>query len=205
MTIRPWSPTHTIRLGPYIPAMVPLAIIPRMSRPRAAAPLTTLALAGLAACAGPMAYQNTNWGMNEKALLAARPASVAAGDRRWLEHSTINGLKAAVTYRLGAQGLQDVSIVFDPVQVPQEQYIDTYHQVKVLLSEKYSAPEAEATDLVVRSQKVRIPQGLDYQSKCVFRTPLALIQLTCAGACDGSPGNGIMISYEPPRAPTEGL
>jgi len=183
----------------------PLAIIPRMSRQRTAAAWAALALVGLAGCAGPAVYLNTSWGMNEKALKAARPDSVAAGDKLWLEHATINGLKAAVTYRLGAKGLQDVTVVFDPVQVAKEQYIDTYHQVKALLSEKYGAPEAESTDLVVRSQKYRITQAPDYQSKSLFRTPLALIQLTCEGSCDGTAGNSVMITYGAPRASTEGL
>ena len=167
--------------------------------------MAALALACLAGCAEPTVYQNTSWGMNAKALRAARPASVAAGDRLWLEHATINGLKAAVTYRLGAKGLQDVTIVFDPVTVAKDQYIDTYHQVKALLSDKYGAPEAEATDLAVRSQKYRITQPPDYQSKSIFRAPLALIQLTCEGGCDGTSGNSIMITYGTPRTPTEGL
>ncbi|MCX5796922.1 MAG: hypothetical protein NTY77_15610 [Elusimicrobia bacterium] len=176
-----------------------------MSRPILAAPLAALALAALAGCAGPTVYQNTSWGMNEKAFKIARPAATAAGDRQWLEDTTINGLKAAVTYRMGAKGLHDVTVLFDPVQVAKDQYIDTYHQVKALLSDKYGAPEAQATDLVVRSQKYIITQAPDYQSKSIFRTRLALIELTCEGACDGTPGNGVMITYGEPKAPTEGL
>ena len=176
-----------------------------MSRQRTAACAAAFALAGLIGCAEPTVYQNTSWGLNEKALRTARPASAAAGDKLWLEHVTINALNAAATYRLGPKGLQDVTIAFDPVRVTKDQYIDTYHQVKALLSDKYGAPEAEATDLVVRSQKYRITQAPDYQSQVIFRTPLALIQLTCAGNCDGTTGNNILITYGMPRAPTEGL
>jgi len=124
--------------------------------------------------------------MNQKALKTARPDTVAAGDRLWLEHTMINGLKAA-SPTAWSKGLQDVTVLFDPVAVPKEQYIDTYHQVKALLSEKYGAPEAQATDLVVRSQKYIITQAPDYQSKSIFRTTLALIELTCEGLCDGTP------------------
>ncbi|MDD5630067.1 MAG: hypothetical protein PHU21_13445 [Elusimicrobia bacterium] len=170
---------------------------------KAAWPL--LVLAALCACAGPAVYQNTSWGMNEKAFRAARPEAAAAGDRQWLEHATINGLKASVAYRMGARGLEDVTVVFDPAALPKDQYIDAYRQVKALLSEKYGAPEAQATDLVVRSQKYITTQAPDYQTPSLFRTPAALIRLTCEGLCDGTPGNGIRIAYGRPQAPGEGL
>jgi hypothetical protein len=176
-----------------------------MSRQRTAAVWAALTLASLAGCAGPASYLNTSWGMKEKALRAARPDTVAAGEHRWLEQTSINGHQAAVTYRLGARGLREVTVVFEPVVVSSDQYIEIYHQVKALLSEKYGAPEADAADLIARSQKIRSTRTPDYQSPCLFRMPLALIQLTCPGACDGSAGNSITISYEPPRAATEGL
>jgi hypothetical protein len=167
--------------------------------------LAALALVFFAACASDHFYLNTDWGMSEKSLRAARPGSAAAGERLRVEHAAINGHKAEVTYRLGAKGLQSVTIVLDPVPMTKDQYIDVYHQVRALLSEKYGAPGEEAADLAVRSQKIRIPQVPDYQSQCLFRTPLALIELSCAGACDGTVDNGVIITYEAPRAPTEGL
>jgi hypothetical protein len=181
-----------------------------MNATRTAVPWATIALACLVGCARHYVYQNTDWGMSEKEFRAARPASAAlpsaAGERLWLEHTTINGLKSRVTYRLGPKGLQDVTVVFDPVQVEKAQYIDYYHQVKALLSDKYGAPEVESADLAVRSQKYRMVQAPDYQSKCIFRTPFALIQLVCGGNCDGSSaGDAITITYEAPRARTEGL
>ena len=148
--------------------------------------------------------------MSEKSFKAARPFSEASpapsGDQLWSEPAMINALKTTVTYRLGPKGLQGVTIVFDPAPVEKTLYIDYYRQVKALLSEKYGAPEVAPADLAVRSQKYRITEAPDYQTKCVFRTPIARIQLACGGNCDGSSnGDAITISYEPPRSRTEGL
>jgi hypothetical protein len=168
-------------------------------------PWAALVLTSLAACAGPKVYQNTSWGMNEKAFKEARPAAVPASDTRWIEQATINNLKAVVTYRMGRKGLKEVTVLFDPVPMTKDQYIDAYRQVRALLSEKYGFPEAQATDLVLRSQKYISTQEPDYKGKSIFRIPFALIELTCEGLCDGTAGNGIRIVYGAPHAPTEGL
>jgi hypothetical protein len=183
-----------------------------MNWKRISASLATVLLTSLVGCVHHYVYQNTTWGMSERALKSARPASQAAaaapGEKLWSEHTVIDALKlkVTVTYKLGAKGLKNVTVVFDPVQVDKPLYIDYYHQVKALLSEKYGPPEAESADLAVRSQKYRITATPDYQTKCVFRTPDELIELTCGGECDGSAAaNAITISYDTPQARTEGL
>jgi hypothetical protein len=166
--------------------------------------------AALAGCGKHYVYQNTAWGMDEKEFTAARPASRVlpggSGDRFWSEPAVIDSLKATATYRLGAGGLQSVTVVFEPVQVGQERYRDHYRQVKALLGEKYGAPVVEAAELAVRAQKLRSFQSPEHQTRSVFLTPRARIELSCGGDCDGtSVGNSIMITYEKPRPRTEGL
>lgn len=165
-----------------------------------------MALIFLAGCGKHYVYQNTSWGMPEKAFKAARPAAAAAGERLWTEPAVINELKATVTYRLGPRGLESVRVVFDPVQVDKAQYIDYFLQIKALLAEKYGAPEMEASDLAVMSQKYVSTRPQDYQTKNVFRAPEALVELTCGGGCDGAAADGsIAISYGPVRSRTDGL
>jgi hypothetical protein len=169
-----------------------------------------LAAAALAGCGKHYVYQNTAWGMNEKEFTAARPASRVlpggSGDRFWSEPAVIDSLKATATYRLGSGGLQSVAVVFEPVRVDKELYLDHYRQIKALLSEKYGAPVVEAAELAVRAQKLRSFQVPEHQTRSLFRSAHARIELTCGGECDGtSVGNSIMITYEQPRPRTEGL
>ncbi len=169
-----------------------------------------LAAAALSGCSAHYVYQNTAWGMTEKAFMAARPASRVlpggSGDRFWSEPTVIDSLKATATYRIGARGLQSVTVLFDPVQVGKERYLDHYRQVKALLSEKYGAPEVEAVELALRAEKLRSFQVPEHQTRSVFRSAFARIELTCGGECDGtSMGNSIMITSEMPRPRTEGL
>ncbi|MBI5240984.1 MAG: hypothetical protein HY926_10970 [Elusimicrobia bacterium] len=173
-------------------------------------PAAFLALTALTGCAKHYVYQNTAWDMDEKKFTIARPLSRVlpggSGDRFWSEPTVIDSLKATATYRLGPEGLQSVTVVFEPVQTGKELYLDHYRRVKVLLSEKYGAPEVEGADLAVRVQKLRSFQVPEHQTRSVFRSPLARIELTCGGECDGtSVGNSIMITYEKPRPRTEGL
>jgi hypothetical protein len=168
-------------------------------------------LACLSGCAQNNAYLDTHWGMSERALKKTRqigaPATESAGNRFWFEHAVIAELKATVTYRTSAAGLQSVTIVFDPVKVDKAQYIDHYHKIQELLSEKYGSPEVDSASVTAMAEnKTAFKQTPDYQSKCVYRTQLSKIQLTCGGDCDGSSsGNAITISYERPSSPTEGL
>lgn len=169
-----------------------------------------LAAAALAGCGKHYVYQNTAWGMDEKEFKTARPASRVlpggSGDRFWSEPAVIDSLKTTATYRIGPDGLESVTVVFEPVQVGKEAYLDHYRQVKALLSEKYGAPEVEAAELAVRAQRLRTVQAPEHQTRSVFRSSQARIELTCGGECDGtSVGNSIMITYEKPRPRTAGL
>lgn len=169
-----------------------------------------LAAAALAGCGKHYVYQNTAWGMDEKEFKTARPVSRVlpggSGDRFWSEPAVIDSLKASVTYRIGPDGLESVTVVFEPVQTGQELYLDHYRRVKALLSEKYGAPVVEGAELAVRVQKLRSVQLPEHQTRSIFITPRARIELTCGGECDGtSVGNSIMITYEKPRPRTAGL
>jgi hypothetical protein len=176
--------------------------------------LAAAVLACLGACA-PFrqndSYLNTRWGMSERALKKARPLSdtptESSGNRFWFEHATIAELKATVAYQMGPHGLQSVTIVFDPIKVDKAQYIDHYHKIQELLNEKYGSPEVDSASVTAMAEnKTAFKQTPDYQSKCVYRTQLATIKLTCGGDCDGSSnGNAVTISYEKLSSPTEGL
>jgi hypothetical protein len=153
---------------------------------------------GLGACAKDFAYQNTNWGMNEKSVRSARGSEY--------ESTFINGQKAAVSYSYGPKGLRGVRVVFEPVHMEKEKYIDLYHQVKALLTEKYRAPELEAADFVAKAEKHRISAEKDYESASVFRAGFLQATLTCPGNCDGtSPADSITLLYEPPGSRTDAL
>ena len=172
--------------------------------------IVLVALAGLAGCAKDFAYQNTSWGMSDKAVKKARPLSepmaATSGEAFRFEHTTINGQKTTVAYRFTASGLAGVTIVFDPIKIEKAQYLDAYRQVKELLSEKYGTPDVDAASMAAISKKYHIAESADYQSDCVWRTPKSLIKLTCGGDCDASSGaNVITISYQPPVSRTEGL
>jgi hypothetical protein len=157
-----------------------------------------LCLIVLAACAKDFTYQNTTWGMSEKAVKSARGTDY--------EHTMINGLKATVKYGYTRRGLEKVTVVFDPVVVEKDKYVDYFHQIKALLTDKYRAPELEAADYVAKAESYRISAAPDYQSRSVFRTEMVQITLSCGGACDGtSTDNSITLLYEPPSTRSDAL
>ena len=102
--------------------------------PRAAA---CLLAAALCACAKNYAYQNTSWGMTDKAVAKARPTSepmkaAAPGQQFRFEHLEIGGQKATAAYRITSAGLADVAVAFDPVKLGKDEYIDFYRRIKQL-------------------------------------------------------------------------
>jgi hypothetical protein len=156
-----------------------------------------LALA-LGACAKDFAYQNTSWGMTEKSVRSARGSEY--------ESTFINGHKATVSYAYGPKGLRGVRVVFEPVRMDKEKYIDLYHQVKALLTEKYRAPDLEAADFVAKADKYRISAEKDFETASVFRSGIVQVTLTCPGNCDGtSAADSITLLYEPPGSRTDAL
>lgn len=176
---------------------------------RAAACL--LAAAALCSCAKNYAYQNTSWGMTDKAVAKARPASTpmqaaAAGQRLRFERVEIGGQKATVAYRIAPTGLADVTVAFDPVKIAKDEYIDFYRKIKQLLSEKYGSPEVDSEVMAAESKKYIIPEKADYHGKIIWNASPLAIELSCGGDCDGSSAaNSVMIFYGPPVSRTAGL